>query len=125
MPRITKREVNEAAGEYNHLMQTTGLQNMATQRAEFKYRDLQKKWDEQKERQKEKMNKGYKVWAQNTSVNIEIGGKISTLVKAKKEAISYINEYGQGKQAKKEARNAVRQLTKEDLIDGHWNIDYC
>lgn len=44
-PPVTMRAVREAAAEYQRLMQLYGENNMATQRAEFKYRELQAAYD--------------------------------------------------------------------------------
>ena len=43
--KILKREVNEAAAEYQKAMQRYGPNNMVTQRAEIKYYELKRAYD--------------------------------------------------------------------------------
>lgn len=45
--RVTQRDVNYAAAIYHNNLMQYGENNMATQRAEFTYRDLQRKYAEQ------------------------------------------------------------------------------
>lgn len=47
-PRVTQREVDSAAASYHNMLMQYGENNMATQRAEFKYRDLQRAYADQK-----------------------------------------------------------------------------
>lgn len=47
-PRVTKRDVDRAAAEFHSAAMRWGPNNMATQRAEIRYRDAQRAYDEQK-----------------------------------------------------------------------------
>lgn len=47
-PRVTQREVDSAAASYHNMLMAYGENNMATQRAEWAYRDLQRRYAEQK-----------------------------------------------------------------------------
>lgn len=47
-PRVTQRAVDSAAASYHNLLMAYGENNMATQRAEWAYRDLQRRYAEQK-----------------------------------------------------------------------------
>lgn len=51
-PRVTQRDVNYAAASYHNLLMQYGENNMATQRAEWKYRDLQRAYAEQQAKRK-------------------------------------------------------------------------
>lgn len=51
-PRVTQRDVNYAAASYHNLLMQYGENNMATQRAEWKYRDLQRAYAEQQTKRK-------------------------------------------------------------------------
>lgn len=47
-PRVTQPDVDRAASSYHNMMMAYGENNMATQRAEWAYRDLQRRYAEQK-----------------------------------------------------------------------------
>lgn len=57
-PRVTQREVDSAAASYHNMLMQYGENNMATQRAEFKYRDLQRAYAEQKAKRATRGNAG-------------------------------------------------------------------
>lgn len=46
--RVTKRDVQYAAASYQNLVKEYGENNMATQRAYWKYLELQRAWDAQR-----------------------------------------------------------------------------
>lgn len=57
-PRITQREVDSAAASYHNMLMQYGENNMATQRAEFKYRDLARDYAAQKAKRAARGNIG-------------------------------------------------------------------
>ena len=53
---VTLREVTEAAASYQAMVHAYGENNMATERASWRYHDLQRQWDAQKAARKAKVS---------------------------------------------------------------------